>query len=290
MSQRIEPSPGVLYLVGTPIGNLRDLSPRAKAVLEKVPVIACEDTRHSGKMLKALGAEGHLISFHQHNIHQRTSHLLKLLMDGKSIALISDAGLPGISDPGEDLVKAVRLEGHEVICIPGPCAATTALVSSGLPCNRYCFEGFLSTKNKQRNKQLLKISKEERTTVIFEAPHRLTKLLEELLELCGEDRPIHIAKELTKLHEQHIGPTSIGTALKYFEANQPKGEFTIVLGGAPERNINEYHDDYLLDKLKALITNGSSASEAAKSLSKATGKSRRELYSLLHQPEKNISI
>ena len=164
--QRDEPASGCLYLVGTPIGHLGDLSPRAKAVLAGVTVIACEDTRHSGQLLSTLQAKGRRLSFHQHNTRTRLPQLLQALSDGESVAVISDAGLPGISDPGEELAAEARSAGFEVICIPGPCAATTALVSSGLPSSRFCFEGFLPVKGKERRQRLEQIATEPRTTVL----------------------------------------------------------------------------------------------------------------------------
>ena len=191
--QRQEPAPGTLYLVGTPIGHLGDLSPRARELLSQVDVIACEDTRHSGQLLASLGAQGRRLSFHQHNTRSRLPQLLELLKQPLSLALISDAGLPGISDPGEALAAAARADGHEVICIPGPCAATTALVSSGLPSGRFCFEGFLPTKARDRQQRLRDIARESRTTVLYEAPHRLLALLDELASHCGEDRPLQVA-------------------------------------------------------------------------------------------------
>ena len=172
VTESSEPKGGVLYLVGTPIGHRGDLSPRAQLVLAGVDRIACEDTRHSGLLLHGFGIRKPLISFHEHNQKQRIPELLIMLAAGESLALISDAGLPGISDPGEDLVAAARNAGHQVICIPGPCAATTALVSSGLPSGRFCFEGFLPLKGKERKSRLTAIAAESRTSVIYEAPHR----------------------------------------------------------------------------------------------------------------------
>ncbi len=281
MRQRQEPAPGVLYVVGTPIGNLGDLSPRAKSLLKKVSAIACEDTRHSGQMLKQIGAQATLFSFHEHNTASRLPQLLEILKAGQSLALISDAGLPGISDPGEKLVSAVRDNGHDVICIPGPCAATTALVSSGLPCDRFCFEGFLPSKGKTRKKLLEIIANEPRTTVIYEAPHRLLKLLQELNELCGKNRPLKVARELTKIHEQQIGPT-VGEALKYFSEKKPIGECTIVLGGAPAELNIQLSSSKLLAEMKELIKAGASANEAARTLARKTGERKRALYALLH--------
>ena len=281
MKQSAEPAPGVLYLVGTPIGHLGDLSERARQVLCHVDVIACEDTRHSGQMLSNLGAVGKRLSFHQHNTKGRIPQLLELLEHNHSIAVISDAGLPGISDPGEDLVSAARAAGLEVICVPGPCAATTALVSSGLPSGRFCFEGFLPTKGKERRDRLALIATEPRTTVLYEGPHRLLQLLEELAQQCGADRPLQVARELTKRHEQQVGPT-IAAALVHFERHKPQGEFTLVLGGAPAPLQQEHDDTYWRQALQEMIETGLSANAAAKQLAARGERSKRELYALLH--------
>ena len=281
-----EPSPGVLYLVGTPIGHRGDLSPRAQQLLAAVDRGACEDTRHSGLLLHGLGIQQKLISFHQHNQQQRIPELLQALADGEALALISDAGLPGISDPGEELVAAARAAGHAVICIPGPCAATTALVSSGLPSGRFCFEGFLPAKGKERRARLEAISHEPRTTVLYEAPHRLITLLKELQHHCGGDRPLQVARELTKRHEEQVGPT-VDRALLHFQQHPPQGECTVVLGGAPSQDVEEPNDDDLLRQLQVLQDEGASASDAARQLAQTTGLSRRRLYALLHQGTSN---
>ena len=280
--QRDEPAAGSLYLVGTPIGHLGDLSPRASHLLKTVDVIACEDTRHSGQLLSNLQARGRKLSFHQHNIRTRLPQLLELLAEGQSLAVISDAGLPGISDPGEELASAARQAGHPVLCIPGPCAATTALVSSGLPSGRFCFEGFLPTKGKERRQRLEQLSSEHRTSVLYEAPHRLITLLGELASYCGPDRPIQVARELTKRHEEQVGPT-VEAALTHFEQTRPQGEFTLVLGGAPPTAQPALNDAELIEQLQQLMAQGVSASDAARQLSATTGLSRRRLYALLHQ-------
>ena len=276
----------MLYLVGTPIGHLGDLSERARTVLAAADVIACEDTRHSGQLLSSLGAKGKRLSFHQHNTRGRIPQLLELLEADQSVAVISDAGLPGISDPGEDLVAAARAAQREVICIPGPCAATTALVSSGLPSGRFCFEGFLPPKGRQRRERLAAIAAEPRTTVLYEAPHRLLQLLGDLQELCGDDRPLQVARELTKRHEQQVGPT-VAAALQHFNAHKPQGEFTLVLGGAPATPHEEHNDSYWRDALQQLIDTGISANAAAKQLAASSGRSKRELYALLHTEDSN---
>jgi len=286
--QGAEPAAGVLYLVGTPIGNLGDLSPRGRQVLGGVNRIACEDTRHSGLLLHNLGLRNgeqppRLISFHEHNQTSRIPELLEALEAGEAIAVISDAGLPGISDPGEALVAAARGAGRTVICVPGPCAVTTALVSSGLPAGRFCFEGFLPPKTTQRRARLQELASEPRTLVLFEAPHRLLALLEDLLAELG-DRPIAVTRELTKRHEQQVGPT-IQAALDHFRSQAPQGEFTIVLGGLSEDSPSPRSQEELRQELQALVASGLSRSDAARQLSQQTGLARRELYALLHHAE-----
>ena len=286
--QGAEPAAGVLYLVGTPIGNTGDLSPRARQVLSGVDRIACEDTRHSGLLLHKLGLRSgdqpaRLVSFHEHNQTARIPELLQALAQGEAIAVISDAGLPGISDPGEALVAAARAEGRTVICVPGPCAVTTALVSSGLPSGRFCFEGFLPPKSNQRRTRLQELASEPRTLVLFEAPHRLLQLLEDLLSELG-DRPIAVTRELTKRHEEQVGP-SVEAALAHFREHPPQGEFTIVLGGASHQPAPAQSEADLRIALQNLVASGLSRSDAARQLAQQTGMARRELYALLHSPE-----
>jgi 16S rRNA (cytidine1402-2'-O)-methyltransferase len=286
--QSPEPAAGVLYLVGTPIGNLGDLSPRARQVLAGVQRIACEDTRHSGLLLHQLGVRQagggpQLVSFHQHNQASRIPELLAALAAGEAVAVISDAGLPGISDPGEELVAAARNAGHAVICVPGPTAVTTALVSSGLPCGRFCFEGFLPARTGQRRARLLELASEQRTLVLYEAPHRLLALLADLLELMG-DRPLRVARELTKRHEEQVGPT-VSAALEHFRRQPPQGECTLVLGGAPEPEPPSWDAAGLRAELQALVAAGLGSKEAARQLAERSGHSARELYALLHHAE-----
>lgn len=278
-----EPTGGVLYLVGTPIGNLEDLSPRARRVLGAVDLVACEDTRRSGLLLHGLGLRNRLLSFHEHNRLARQPQLLQALAAGQSIALISDAGLPGVADPGEELVAAARQAGHDVVCVPGPCALTTALVSSGLPSGRFCFEGFLPPRSAPRRQRLQDLAAEQRTMVLYEAPHRLVALLEDLLGVLG-DRPLMVARELTKRHEQQVGPT-VAAALAHFLATPPLGECTLVLGGAsPLAGPEPCWDGTLLRaELEQLVAAGHSAKEASRLLAQRTGHPRRDLYALLHQ-------
>lgn len=297
MAQSPEPAAGVLYLVGTPIGNLGDLSPRARQVLAGADRIACEDTRRSGLLLHQLGLRqrdpgpdgvskgARLVSFHQHNQASRIPELLAALDAGEAVAVISDAGLPGISDPGEALVAAARVAGHPVICVPGPSAVTTALVSSGLPTGRFCFEGFLPAKANQRRTRLQQLATEKRTVVLFEAPHRLLELLEDLLAVLG-DRPLQVARELTKRHEQQVGPT-VSAALTHFRATAPQGECTLVLGGAAAApDAVAWDEGQLRSELQGLVAGGLSNKDAARELAERSGHSRRALYALLHsQPD-----
>ena len=279
---REEPHGGVLYVVGTPIGNREDFSPRARRILEQVDVIACEDTRHSARLLRDLSGHGRLISFHRHNRRQRQPQLLALMTAGHSLALISDAGLPGISDPGEELVAAARQGGHGVVCIPGPTAFITALVGSGLPCGRFVFEGFLPVRRSARRQRLQHMAGEPRTVVFHEAPHRLLVLLEDLLELWG-DRPLQVARELTKHHEEFIGPTT-AMALDHFRGRSPRGECCVVVGGCPEPGTLPWDGDALATQLQQLIReDGLSPSQAARILAQRSGHSRQRLYALLLQ-------
>jgi 16S rRNA (cytidine1402-2'-O)-methyltransferase len=281
--ERSEPFPGTLYIVGTPIGNLGDLSQRAKSILKNVSLIACEDTRRSGQLMKVIGSKVPLLSYHKHNLKSRQSQLLKILERNNSVALISDAGLPGINDPGEELVKSARENHHEVICIPGPCAATTALVISGLPTERFCYEGFLPKKKAERIERIKNISEEQRTTIIYESPHQLLKLLKELSTYCGKERPIRISRELTKRYEESIGRT-IEDAITHFCINNPKGEFTIVLGGKKETKHQKIiSESEALLKLNRLINKGEKSNIAAKKISEETGFDRKWLYSKLHK-------
>ena len=282
-TEKLEPCPGTLYIVGTPIGNLNDLSPRAKSILKNVSLIACEDTRRSGQLLKIIKSKVPLLSYHKHNFKSRQTQLIEILESNGSIALISDAGLPGISDPGEELVDAAKSNGFDVICIPGPCAATTALVSSGLPSQRFCFEGFLPKKQNIRKKRLEDISQENRTTVIYESPHQLIKLLKELSTVCGKERPIQIARELTKRYEETIGST-LEEAMEYFSKNKPRGEFTIVLGGyCEQKKDKKLSESEALNKLNALINKGEKSNIAARKIADETGYNKKWLYSKLHK-------
>ncbi len=274
-----EPESGVCYVVGTPIGNLSDLSPRAMNILENVSFVACEDTRQTKKIMSKFNISNYLISLNKHNSLTKLPKLLNDLKKGKSIAIVSDAGMPSICDPGEDVIKIFRSNGIDVICIPGPCAAITAIVSSGMPCSSFIFEGFLSKKKKEREKTLLEISKSEKTTVLFESPHRLKKLLNELKEFCGEEREIMVFRELTKIHEEHIGH-NINMALEFFEKTEVKGEITIVIKGISKAKNSEIETSQLKKELYELVKAGLSLSAASKYLAKKKNLPKNIIYNL----------
>ena len=275
-----EPENGILYIVGTPIGNLNDISQRALNILKKVSLVACEDTRQTKKIMNKFNISNKLISFNKHNSSIKIPNIINDLKEGKSIALVSDAGLPGICDPGEDIAKSVKSEGLDIICIPGACAALTALVSSGLPSSSFVFEGFLPRKEIDRAKILLEISKNEKTTIIYESPKRLKKLLKELLKYCGGDREIMVARELTKKFEEHVG-NNINEVIDFFNSKDVIGEITIVLKGInKQRDLN--FDKFGIKKdLKDLMNAGLSLSAASKYLAKKNGLKKSEIYNLI---------
>ena len=274
-----EPENGVLYLVGTPIGNLSDISQRALQILENVDFIACEDTRQTKKIMNYFNITNNLLSFNQHNSVKKIPKLLENLEEGKSIALVSDAGMPGICDPGENLVKTIKDLGYEVICVPGPCAAIAALVSSGLPSSKFIFEGFIPQKKIIRDKTILEISKNKKTTIIYESPHRLKKLLKELKKFCGGSREIEVAREITKKFEEHTRG-DLDSVLKFFKDKEPIGEFTILLRGIEKKENIEVDYEELRKELKYLIEIGLSLSAASKYLAKKNKVPKREVYNL----------
>ena len=224
---------GTLCLVPTPIGNLGDISLRAKQALEAADFIAAEDTRVSLKLLNHLEIKKPLVSYYEHNKSFKGSQIVERILAGENCALVSDAGSPAISDPGEDLVKECAQAGITVYAIPGPCAAITALSISGQATGRFCFEGFLSMSKKSRREHLDSLRNEKRTMIFYEAPHKLMNTLEDMAEVFGPERPISFCRELTKLHEEVIR-TTIGQSIDHFTENPPKGEFVLVVAGAPE--------------------------------------------------------
>ena len=275
-----EPENGILYIVGTPIGNLDDISKRALKILQNVSLVACEDTRQTKKIMNKFNISNKLISFNKHNSLIKIPKIIKDLKEGKSIAIVSDAGMPGICDPGEDIARSLKYEGIDIICVPGACAAITALVSSGLPSSSFIFEGFLPKKKIDREKILFEISKNEKTTIIYESPKRLKKLLKELYEFCGGDREIMVARELTKKFEEHVG-NNINEVIEFFNTKNVIGEITIVLKGINKKrdlNLNKFS---MKKDLNDLINAGLSLSAASKYLAKKNGVKKSEIYNLI---------
>ena len=275
-----EPETGFLYVVGTPIGNLNDLSYRAINILSKVDLIACEDTRQTKKIMSKFEFKNKVFSFNKINSFNKIPKIIHDLKSGKSIALVSDAGMPSICDPGEELVKETRSNGINIICIPGPCAALTALVSSGLPASKFIFEGFLPKKRSEREKILSEISKNEKTSILFESPHRLKTLLEELKKYCGGEREMQVSRELTKKYEETIG-SNIQEVIDYFDGKEVLGEITVVISGRNRTKQKSEFDKFELKKeLHDLINAGLSLSEASKYLAKKKNLTKRQIYNL----------
>ena len=277
--RREEPENGVLYLVGTPIGNLNDISPRALNILKNVSLIACEDTRQTKKITSHFAINNRLISFNKHNSLTRIPKIINFLKEGKSVALVSDAGMPSICDPGEDLVKNLNIHDLQIICIPGPSAALTALVSSGFPASKFNFEGFIPKKKKEREKILSEISINEKTTIVFESPHRFKKLLNELKEHCGGQREISVSRELTKKFEEKIN-NNIDNVINIFKDREIKGEITIVIRGINKNKKEDFNKPLLKKEIMELIDAGLSLSAAAKYLAKKKNLKKNLLYNL----------
>ena len=274
-----EPENGVLYIVGTPIGNLNDMSPRAINILKNVSFIACEDTRQTKKIMAKFIISNKLISFNKNNSSNKIPKMLKNLKEGKSIAIVSDAGMPAICDPGEDIANIAKAEGIDIICIPGACAAITALVSSGLPSSSFVFEGFLPKKRIDREKILLEISSNEKTTIIYESPKRLKKLLKELFEFCGGDREIIVSRELTKKFEEHVG-NNINEVIEFFQKKDVIGEITLVIKGISKKRNLDLDKVSVKKDLDDLINAGLSLSAASKYLAKKNGVKKSEIYNM----------
>ncbi len=267
---------GILYLVATPIGNLSDLSPRALATLEAVDFIAAEDTRVSLKLLSHFGIKKPLVSYHQHNHVTAGEAVLRRLLAGENCALVTDAGMPAVSDPGEDLVRACAESGVEVIPIPGCCALVCALAASGLPTGRFTFEGFLTTNKKNRREHLQSLVSEQRTMIFYEAPHKLLTTLQDMLEVFG-DRPLALCRELTKLHEETIR-TTLSAAVERYTGTPPRGEFVLVLSGAQpveEAAVTLAEGVALVRRRREA---GMGMKEAVKAVAADTGLNRNELY------------
>ena len=268
---------GTLYLVATPIGNLGDFSPRAVETLEAVDFIAAEDTRVSVKLLNHFQIKKPLVSYHQHNHVTAGKAILDRLLGGESCALVTDAGTPAISDPGEDLVRLCAENGVEVLSIPGCCAAVNALAVSGLPTGRFTFEGFLSVNKKTRREHLASLLVEERTMIFHEAPHKLLTTLADLSAAFGPDRPVALCRELTKLHEETIR-TTLGQAAELWRDTAPKGEFVLVVAGRPPRQEAAVTTEEAVEQVLALRDGGMRLKDAARQVAEATGLSKNELY------------
>ena len=273
-----EPKPGTLYIVATPIGNLEDMTFRAVRILQAVDMIAAEDTRHTGRLLQHFQVRTPQISYHEHNSHSRVPELLEHLQYGKAIALVSDAGMPGISDPGYELIKACIDDGITVVPIPGASAVITALSAAGLPTDRFIFDGFLPAKSQQRRQYLESLQGESRTLVFYESPHRLRDTLADLGEVLGSDRQLVIARELTKLYEEFWRGT-VGDAIADYTQREPQGEYTLLVAGNPPSQI-QLTETELKTELLQIMQQGISRSQASRQLAKDTSLSRRYLYQL----------
>jgi len=270
---------GILYLVGTPIGNLSDFSPRALETLRSVDFIAAEDTRVTLKLMNHFELRKELVSYYAHNMTVSGPRIVERLLSGESCALVTDAGMPAISDPGEDLARLCAEAGIEVLPVPGPSAFVAALAASGLPTGRFCFEGFLSTTKKTRMEHLDSLKSEQRTMIFYEAPHKLLGTLRDLAAAFGGDRRISVSRELTKLHEETIRTTLDG-AVAHFEEKEPRGEFVLVLSGAKPESGPQMTAEDALQRVEFYRAEGRSLKEAAKLAAADTGFSRNELYSM----------
>lgn len=269
---------GKLYLVATPIGNLEDISFRALKVLKEVDIIAAEDTRHTRKLLNHFEIKTPLTSYYEHNKRIKGEYILSLLIEGKQVALVSDAGMPGISDPGEDIVREAVSAGIPVCAVPGPNAALTALVVSGLPSARFVFEGFLPREKKERKAILNKLCTEQRTMVFYEAPHRLTETLKELEKFFG-DRKAAASREITKRFEETVRG-SLKELVNHFTNNLPRGEFTLVVAGAPQEAAEAPDLRQLKEEIDRLVAAGMPKKEAVKEVAHRHHIPKRTVYDL----------
>ncbi len=268
---------GMLYLVPTPIGNLGDISERCRRTLEEADFIAAEDTRVSLKLLNYLGIKKSLVSYYEHNKAFKGNVIVDRILAGETCALVSDAGSPAISDPGEDLVRLCAEHGITVTAIPGPCAVITALSISGLPTGRFCFEGFLSTAKKSRKEHLQSLIGETRTMIFYEAPHKLVSTLEDLADTFGADRKISLCRELTKLHEEVVR-TTLGEAIEKYTENAPKGEFVLVVDGAAPAQKEAATAEDAGEMVKRLMGEGLSRKDAIKQTAKTLDLPKNVVY------------
>lgn len=266
-----------LYVVGTPIGNLDDMSPRAIEALKEADFIAAEDTRVTLKLLNRFEIKKPMISYYEHNIRERGQYITDRIVGGESCAVVSDAGMPCISDPGEDLVRLCAERGIEVRVIPGPSACVSALAISGLPTSRFCFEGFLSTARRSRAERLNELKNEQRTMIFYEAPHKLLNTLKDMAEVFGGDRRLSITRELTKIHEQVIR-TTLAQAVELYSEKPPKGEFALVIEGAQKPTEIALSLDEVVELAKSRVAKGEKATEIARELAKEYGFGKSQIY------------
>lgn len=285
MEEKNKVLPKTLYLVGTPIGNLSDISERAKKVLSEVSFIAAEDTRNSAKLLMALGIRAELISYHEHNRRAAGEKIIERLLRGESCALVTDAGMPAISDPGEDLVRDCADAGITVSVVPGPCAAVSALALCALPTKRFCFEGFLSAVSGERKKRLLSLQHEERTMIFYEAPHKLCKTLSDMKEYFGDDRNIALCRELTKINEE-VERLTLGAAVDAYSKKEPRGEYVLIVEGFSGKAEDEKTAELCALTPEAHVAHyevaGFKKMDAIKMAAKDRGISKSELYKLVN--------
>ena len=276
--------PSTLYLVGTPIGNLSDMSQRAIKILSEVDFVAAEDTRNSGRLLAHFGISKPLVSYYEHNKREKGEEIVKRLLAGESCALITDAGMPAISDPGEDLVRICAEHGISVTTVPGACAMITALTLSALSTSRFVFEGFLPVQKKERKQRLDQLVNETRTFILYEAPHKLRTTLSDLSEVLGQDRKIAICRELTKINEE-IQRMTLGEACEIYSAREPRGEYVLVIDGTDK--VASLSKEVLRDKdalreaVSKLCMDGMSKNSSIKSVAEANGMTRNQLYDML---------
>lgn len=267
---------GKLYLVGTPIGNLGDLSPRGEQALRDADFIAAEDTRVTMKLLNHFDIRKPLVSYFEHNKYASGAKILERIIAGENCALVTDAGMPAISDPGEELVRMCADSGVEVLVVPGPAALVSAVALSALPSGRFCFEGFLSTANKSRREHLESLRGEKRTMIFYEAPHKLLATLRDMLEVFG-DRPVAVVRELTKLHEEAVR-TTLSTAVDAYTETPPKGEFVLIIGGAPAAEQPAHTLEEAVRYAASLREDGLSPTAAAKEAAAQFGFKKGEIY------------
>lgn len=270
---------GILYVVGTPIGNLGDWSPRAKEILNSVDFIAAEDTRVTLKLLNKFEIDTPMVSYHEHNHKLRSEQIVSRLLGGESCAIVTDAGMPAISDPGEELVRLAHQNDITVCSVPGPSAVITALAISGMPSGRFSFEGFLSTAKQSRYEHLEAVKNDTRTLIFYEAPHKLISTLKDMLTVFG-NREIALCKELTKLHETVFRTTFEG-ALEHFEEVSPKGEYVLIVSGATQDSAKEFTLEQAITIAKEYMSSGESLSNAAKQTAKETGIKKSDIYKAL---------